>query len=115
MGALVSQPGAFRNALQVSPLRIATLVAEARDAGLPGEKIVVYGSEKLADWCNQYPAIAARVAGAPAGLSTFDVRYRVEQFHDRMGIAPRGGRYRYISPEPTGGIISPWNWSWTLT
>ncbi|MDE0448773.1 MAG: hypothetical protein OXH96_19080 [Spirochaetaceae bacterium] len=48
------------------------LVAEARDAGLPGDKIAVYGSEKLTDWCNQYPAIAARVAGAPAGLSTFD-------------------------------------------
>ena len=36
------------------------------------ERIVVYGSEDLAKWCNQYPAIAARWAGRPPGLWTLD-------------------------------------------
>ena len=30
------------------------------------------------------------------------VRHVVNDFHRRMHIAPRGGRYRYISPEPLG-------------
>ena len=47
------------------------LVEAARDAGLPAENIEVYGSEKLAEWCNQYPAIAARWAGRPEGLWTW--------------------------------------------
>ena len=34
------------------------------------------------------------------GLNWNDVRFQVDRFHDQMGIAPRGGRYRYISPEP---------------
>ena len=34
------------------------------------------------------------------GLDWNHVRYQVDRFHDQMGIAPRGGRYRYISPEP---------------
>ena len=36
------------------------------------------------------------------GLDWNEVRYTVNEFHDRMHIAPRGGRYRYISPEPLG-------------
>lgn len=36
------------------------------------------------------------------GLVWSEVRYTVNDFHDRMRIAPRGGRYRYISPEPLG-------------
>ena len=49
-----------------------TLVAAARHAGLPAENIEVYGSEQLAEWCNQYPAIAARWADRPEGLWTWD-------------------------------------------
>ena len=49
-----------------------TLVEAARQAGLTAANIDVYGSEKLAEWCNQYPAIAARWAGRPEGLSTWD-------------------------------------------
>jgi hypothetical protein len=30
------------------------------------------------------------------------VRAEVERYHDLFGIAPRGGRYRYISPTPLG-------------
>ena len=49
-----------------------TLVAAARQAGLPAANIEVYGSEQLAEWCNQYPAIAARWARRPQGLLTWD-------------------------------------------
>ena len=35
-------------------------------------------------------------------LDWSQVRYAVNDFHRRMHIAPRGGRYRYISPEPLG-------------
>lgn len=36
------------------------------------------------------------------GLDWSQVRYAVNDFHRRMHIAPRGGRYRYISPDPLG-------------
>ena len=36
------------------------------------------------------------------GLGWNQVRYAVNDYHRRMRIAPRGGRYRYISPEPLG-------------
>ena len=36
------------------------------------------------------------------GLDWNQVRYAVNDFHRRMHIAPRGGRYRYISPDPLG-------------
>ncbi len=34
------------------------------------------------------------------GLDWNDVRDQVDGYHRSMGIVPRGGRYRYISPEP---------------
>ena len=36
------------------------------------------------------------------GLGWNQVRHTVHDFHRRLQIAPRGGRYRYISPEPLG-------------
>ena len=36
------------------------------------------------------------------GLDWNQVRHVVNDFHRRIHIAPRGGRYRYISPEPLG-------------
>ena len=36
------------------------------------------------------------------GLDWNQVRYAVNDFHRRMHIAPQGGRYRYISPDPLG-------------
>ena len=50
--------------------RLKTLTDEASAAGLPPERIDVIGSERLAGWCNQNPAVAARWAGRPDGLWT---------------------------------------------
>ena len=44
------------------------------------------------------------------GLDWGDVRYQVGQIHQRMGIAPRGGRYRYISPHPLGVYLASEAW-----
>ena len=43
------------------------------------DKIEVYGSEKLAEWCNQHPAVAARWTLVPEGLWTFDDWARSEE------------------------------------
>jgi hypothetical protein len=50
--------------------RLKTLTDEASAAGIPIEAINVIGSERLAVWCNQNPAVAARWAGRPDGLWT---------------------------------------------
>ncbi|TVR84997.1 MAG: ATP-binding protein, partial [Rhodospirillales bacterium] len=50
--------------------RLKTLTDEASAAGIPSERIEVIGSERLAGWCNQNPAVAARWAGRPDGLWT---------------------------------------------
>jgi hypothetical protein len=52
--------------------RLATLTAEAAAAQLTTEAIQVIGSEGLAIWCNQHPAVAARFAGRPDGLWQLD-------------------------------------------
>jgi hypothetical protein len=39
------------------------------------------------------------------------VRATVEDFHRRLGIAPRGGRYRYISPTPLGIHLAVEAWT----
>ena len=52
--------------------RLRVLVDAARKERIPTNNIEVYGSEKLAEWCNEYPAVAARWAGVPAGLQRFD-------------------------------------------
>jgi DNA polymerase III delta prime subunit len=45
------------------------------------------------------------------GLDWNQVRYAVEDFHRHFNIAPRGGRYRYISPTPLGIhlAVEAWN------
>ena len=55
------------------------LVKSAQSAGLPTERIEVYGSEQLAVWCNQHPAVASRLPGAPTGLWTVDRWERSEE------------------------------------
>ncbi|MBN2192822.1 MAG: hypothetical protein JW751_08380 [Polyangiaceae bacterium] len=50
--------------------RLKILTDEASVAGIPTERIEVIGSERLAVWCNQNPAVAARWAGRPDGLWT---------------------------------------------
>lgn len=52
--------------------RLTTLTAEAEQACIPGAKIEVIGSERLTNWCNQHPAVAARWAGRPDGLWSID-------------------------------------------
>jgi hypothetical protein len=47
-------------------------VREASAANLPTDRIEVIGSEGLALWCSRNPAAAARWAGRPEGLWTFD-------------------------------------------
>jgi len=39
------------------------------------------------------------------------VRATVEDFHRRLGIAPRGGRYRYVSPTPLGIHLAVEAWT----
>ena len=55
------------------------LIESAQRAGLPTDNIEVYGSEQLAVWCNQHPAVASRLTGAPAGLWTVDRWERSEE------------------------------------
>jgi len=52
--------------------RLDKLIFEAKEANIPTEKIVVIGSERLSNWCNQHPAVAACWAGRPYGLWTLD-------------------------------------------
>lgn len=52
--------------------RLAKLAAAAATAKIPTKNIEVIGSERLTIWCNQHPAVAARWAGRPYGLWTFD-------------------------------------------
>ena len=52
--------------------RRATLIDDAQKMNIPFDKIDVIGSERLANWCNQHPAVAARWAGRPDGLLTLD-------------------------------------------
>lgn len=55
------------------------LTDEAREAGIPTSLIDVIGSERLAIWCNQHPAVAARWAGHPNGLWTLDQWIRSDE------------------------------------
>jgi hypothetical protein len=45
---------------------------EARAAGIPSGSIDVIGSERLALWCNEHPAVAGRLAGLPDGIVSLD-------------------------------------------
>ena len=65
------------------------LIHAAARAGLPTENIEVYGSEKLTEWTNQYPAIAARWAGRSDGLWTFDDWARSEEHQIRYQASPK--------------------------
>ena len=52
--------------------RLEKLRQAAEEAKLPTEQIAVIGSEGLAAWCNQHPAIAARLENRPDGLSSHE-------------------------------------------
>jgi hypothetical protein len=55
--------------------------------------------------------VEGKTIAAALGLDWNDVCASVEEFDRRHGIAPRGGRYRYISPTPLGIhlAIEAWN------
>jgi hypothetical protein len=44
------------------------------------------------------------------GQNWNSVQAQIENFHKRFGIAPRGGRYRYISPTPLGIYLALEAW-----
>lgn len=52
--------------------RLKVLIEDAQAAGIPVERIDVFGSDRLAGWCNQHPAVAAHWSGRSEGLWTFD-------------------------------------------
>jgi hypothetical protein len=61
--------------------RLELLQEEATTAGLPPDRIHVIGSERLTLWCNQHPAVAARISGAPEGLWLLDRWSRLPVHH----------------------------------
>lgn len=60
---------------------------EAMALGIPAEHIEVIGSERLATWCNQNPAVAARWAGRSDGLWTLS-DWATAQVHQVPWQAP---------------------------
>jgi hypothetical protein len=69
-GRFVVVASGSTNGIKGETDRLKTLTDEAVPAGIPIEHIDVIGSERLAVWCNQNPAVAARWAGRPDGLWT---------------------------------------------
>lgn len=59
------------------------LVQEAVTHSIPSEQIVVLGSEALALWCNEHPAIAARWALGLDGLIVFGV-WETQRIHSAL-------------------------------
>jgi hypothetical protein len=56
-------------------------------------------------------AIEGQAIAQHFGLDWNDVRVKVEKFQDQHGIAPRGGRCRYISPTPLGIRLAVEAWT----
>src|SRR5262249_32463143 len=60
--------------------RLKVLCEEAASEGLPVDKIRVYDGERVANWVNQFPPVAARLTGLPEGLLLFEHWEHLEQF-----------------------------------
>lgn len=71
-GRFVVVASGSKNGKKGEGARLAKLIAVARKKNLPTDKIDVIGSERLAGWCNQHPAVAAHWAGRPLGLWTLE-------------------------------------------
>ena len=80
-GRLVVVASGSTNGVAGERARLRVLKDEARRARLPTRKIEVIGSERLTNWCNQHPAIAAAWGSLPPGLRRLDEWGRSEQ-HD---------------------------------
>lgn len=59
--------------------RLKTLRDDAARDNLPTKAIDVLGSERLSNWVNQYPALAAIYAGRPAGLWRLEAWARCDE------------------------------------
>ena len=69
--------------------RLNALIDDANRAGLPTDKIEVYGSEHLALWCNQHPAVASLLTGARTGMWTFDRWERSDEHRIHYQASPK--------------------------
>lgn len=67
-GRLVVVAGGSNNGVKGENDRRAVLVNEAKLARVPHKRTCVRGSEQLASWCNEHPAVAAELARRPSGL-----------------------------------------------
>ena len=61
-------------------------------------------------WTDDKEAEGKAIASS-FGMDWNEVRYKVDAFHNRLGIVPRGGRYRYISPTPLGIYLAVEAWN----
>lgn len=52
--------------------RLDVLKEEAKSIQLPIDKIQVFGSERIAEWCNEHPSIAWHLAGNTASVVNLD-------------------------------------------
>lgn len=55
--------------------------------------------------------VEGQAIAAHFGLEWNAVRAAVDDLHRRLGVAPRGGRYRYISPTPLGIHLAVEAWT----
>ncbi len=71
-GRFVVVASGSTNGVKGEKARLKTLTTEAKKTNIPAAKIEVIGSERLTNWCNQHPAVAACWAGRPDGLWSLD-------------------------------------------
>lgn len=99
--------------------RLEILVTEAQDLGIPSDKIHVFGSENLTDWCNEFPAISARWSGHTAEFDTLE-RWRQSDIHQvkwqasseitrqiheaAQNLDLKTGQYRHIHIQGPAGV-----------
>ncbi len=77
-----------------------------------GDRTALYvvAALRTVGWTDDRQAEGEAVA-RHLGLDWNDVRASVDAFDRRYGIAPRGGRYRYISPIPLGIYLAVEAWT----
>jgi hypothetical protein len=51
-------------------------------------------------------ASQGEVLSTSLGLNWRDVRSRIRRIHERLGIVPLAGRYRYVSPQPLAALLA---------
>jgi DNA polymerase III delta prime subunit len=71
-GGFVLVASGSKNGIKGIRAREKILRDDARESGIPDSRIRVMGSEALASWCDEHPAIAARLCHRPDGLIRLD-------------------------------------------